>query len=67
MVPDARYEQFEVMLQKGDRLIIFSDGVPECMRETGVFFDDENLVNFMRDWKRQRGPNFLDGLLFELD
>lgn len=67
LVPDARYEQFDVRLQKGDRMIIFSDGVPECMSETGVFFDDENLVNFMRDWKRKRGPNFLDGLLFELD
>ena len=67
LVPDARYEQFDIVLNAGDRLIVFSDGVPECMSESGAFFEDESLVSFMQKWKTKRGPSLLDGLLFELD
>ncbi|WP_438990152.1 PP2C family protein-serine/threonine phosphatase [Lentibacter sp.] len=67
LVPDAHYEQFDICLNAGDRLIIFSDGVPECMSESGAFFEDESLVSFMKNWKAKRGPSLLDGLLFELD
>lgn len=67
LVSDATYEQFELKLDAGDRLLIFSDGVPECMNETGAFYDDENVKRFIRNWHHKRGPGLLDALLFELD
>jgi len=67
LVSDATYEQFELKLDAGDRLLVFSDGVPECMNETGAFYDDENVKRFIRNWHHKRGPGLLDALLFELD
>lgn len=67
LVPDATYEQFDIKLNPGDRLLIFSDGVPECMNEAGGFFDDENVEVFLKSWHDKTGPSVLDGLLFELD
>lgn len=67
LVPDASYEQFEICLNPGDRLAVYSDGVPECMNEAGAFYDDTNVICFFKNWQDKRGPALLDALLFELD
>lgn len=67
LVPDATYDEFELWLKPGDRLAIFSDGVPECMNEAGELYDDENVIRFFNSWHGKHGPALLDALLFELD
>lgn len=67
LVPDARYEEFDLQLGEGDRLLICSDGVSECMNEENQLFEDERLEEYMRDWKAKSGAAFLDGLVFTLD
>jgi len=67
LVPDARYEEFGLQLQAGDRLLICSDGVSECMNEANELFEDARLEAYMRDWREKSGAAFLDGLVFTLD
>ena len=67
LMADASYDQFELQLAAGDRLLVLSDGVSECMNEADEFYDDENIVRFMNNWRGKRGPCLLDALLFELD
>lgn len=41
---DARYEQSVVDLQPGDRMFIYSDGIPEAFSADGLPFGKERLV-----------------------
>jgi len=40
----TRYEEGEDRLAPGDRLVVFSDGVPEARRPDGEFYGDERLA-----------------------
>jgi phosphoserine phosphatase RsbU/P len=43
MVPNWTYHQGEVALRSGDRLILFTDGIPECADAAGNEFGEEAL------------------------
>jgi len=49
LTEDCRYNQFEIRLQPGDRMILYSDGITEA-RRTGEqeFFGDENFLDLLR-------------------
>ncbi len=52
MLPDVEYEDGEVVLVPGDRVIIASDGLYECMSPAGEPFSEEGLVPLLLG-----GPN----------
>ncbi len=43
MFPGSSFEERETALEKGESLVVFSDGVPEARRENGEFYGDERL------------------------
>jgi sigma-B regulation protein RsbU (phosphoserine phosphatase) len=45
--PDAPYEAPELILDKGDRIIIVSDGIPEAFSPSEEMFGDERLVELL--------------------
>jgi sigma-B regulation protein RsbU (phosphoserine phosphatase) len=45
ILPDAEYEEAEIQLSPGDRLIFYSDGVLETRNEHGDEFGSERLLN----------------------
>nr|WP_252731315.1 SpoIIE family protein phosphatase [Lentibacter algarum] len=67
LLPDATYEEFETSLESGDRLLLFSDGVSECMRDDGTLFDDEGVVEFLQTRSDSNSAELLDNLVFTLD
>jgi len=44
MLEELRLTEFTVQLQAGDRLLIFSDGVPDAVNPAGVQYDYERLT-----------------------
>ena len=44
--PDWVYQQDEVALARGDRLVLFSDGITEAENSDGEQFGDERLRAF---------------------
>jgi len=42
--PDAQYEEETVVLEPGDRLVVFSDGVTEAFNVAGEDFGEERLL-----------------------
>jgi sigma-B regulation protein RsbU (phosphoserine phosphatase) len=44
MLPDVDYADHEAVLEPGDRLVIASDGLFECMSPTGEQFGEERLA-----------------------
>ncbi len=49
MLPGMDYEYEEFDFQPGDRLVLYSDGITECLNPEGAEFSPERLVALLRD------------------
>ncbi len=49
IVPDFRYHTQKVCLQRGSRLLLYTDGVTESRDETRTFFGEARLLAWMKD------------------
>jgi sigma-B regulation protein RsbU (phosphoserine phosphatase) len=47
MLPNLDYTAVQVDLAPGDRLVIYSDGVTDCMNGRGEAFGEERLADFL--------------------
>ena len=45
VMKDARYGQGEIILQRGDRLFLYTDGVTEAMNRENELFDNHRLLD----------------------
>lgn len=49
ILADAEYEEKNLNLQKGDWILIYSDGLTEARDDAGEFFGEERLFSFLKD------------------
>ena len=47
VMPDASYQNAEVALQDGDRILLYTDGVIEAQNAAGEFFDGERVARWL--------------------
>ena len=47
LLPDLDYEEDEIHLEKGDRLILYSDGITECVNNKKEEFSMEQLMELL--------------------
>ena len=66
LIDGAEFEQFEVQMAPGDRLLIHSDGVIECAGQTGALLQEEGLAHILRDLRQTRGMALLESLIWKL-
>ncbi|WP_299563053.1 SpoIIE family protein phosphatase [uncultured Sulfitobacter sp.] len=66
LLATARFDQFEVTLNSGDRILILSDGVTECPGPDGQMLGEDGLSALMGDLADIRGPAFLEALVWRL-
>ena len=66
LVSGVTFEQFEVQLYEGDRVLILSDGVTECPNPDGEMFEEEGLEKLMKKLRHKKGPAFFDSLIWNL-
>ena len=67
LVPDVTYEQEEFMMEKGDRLLLYSDGFTEAHLKNGAMLDTEGLVELVKRCNpHHSGKAFLDDLYWQL-
>lgn len=66
LVEGASYEEFDVRLTAGDRLLLHSDGINECADRQGKLLGDEGLALIMRDLRQTRAMAFLESLIWKL-
>ena len=62
----ATFDQETVMLEKGDLVLAFSDGVTEAMNENSEEFGDDSLVSLMRNRHGQDPRRILEELVREV-
>jgi sigma-B regulation protein RsbU (phosphoserine phosphatase) len=62
LIEEAEFTTSEVILQPGDRLLLYSDGVTECCDASGRQLDEDGLARLMRAARHQHGPAFLKAI-----
>lgn len=66
LMGNVRFEQTELQLAPGDRLLLLSDGVTECPGADGSHLGEEGLARIMDRLRDTSGMDVLDGLVAEL-
>ena len=66
LIEGAEYDQFDVSLAAGDRLMIYSDGVVECADSDGALLGDEGLETILRELRQTRGMACLESIIWKL-
>ncbi len=66
LIPGAEFDEFEVQLAPGDRLMIHSDGVTECAAPNGKLLDDEGLALMLKELRSTHAMACLESLIWKL-
>lgn len=66
LIPGAEYEQTDIEMVAGDRLMIYSDGVVECVDPDGNLLDDDGLRQILADLRQTRGLACLESVIWKL-
>jgi sigma-B regulation protein RsbU (phosphoserine phosphatase) len=64
--PDIKFDCIELPVNAGDRLLLYSDGVTECVNSEGEAFGEARLLSFLAKSSTQTLDAILDGLLHEI-
>ena len=67
LVADSDYGAFEITLNPGDRLFLYSDGITECPLPDESMIDEDGLAEILRSNESARGPKLIEGLVQELN
>jgi serine phosphatase RsbU (regulator of sigma subunit) len=49
MFPETRYHQYSLLLEPGDIMVLYTDGVTEASNPDGVEFGRDRLVQAVKD------------------
>ncbi len=62
----APYEKNTIQLKPGDTIVTFTDGVSEAENNSGGFFEEERIVEFLRRSSHKGLSNQVKGLFLEV-
>ncbi len=66
LIAGAKWTEFDVQVQPGERLLLASDGISECPDQNDNLLDDEGLAKIMRRNARLSGNAFFETLIWDL-
>jgi sigma-B regulation protein RsbU (phosphoserine phosphatase) len=66
LLPEIDFDCFDISACPGDRLLLYSDGVTECMNLQGEPFGEDRLLAYLQQWATQPLDALLGGLLAEI-
>ncbi|MCA9959016.1 MAG: SpoIIE family protein phosphatase [Anaerolineales bacterium] len=63
MMSDLSLEEYTVQLQPGDRLVLFSDGVPDAINAAGEHYSGERLQTFLKQHEQDDAASLVLNIL----
>jgi serine phosphatase RsbU (regulator of sigma subunit) len=66
VVPDAVFEAFETPLDKGDRLLLYTDGITEAENTSDKEYGEERLRTFLGAQRDAPSRTLIDGLIADV-
>ena len=63
----VRYRANEITLDKGDRIFLYTDGVPEATNSENKLYGEDRLINFMSKNSTLDAPTLLTNLKANID
>lgn len=66
LLSGIKFDQFDLQMSTGDRLLILSDGVTECPDAAGDMLGEAGLAEMLADLRRFSGPALLSALVWKL-
>jgi sigma-B regulation protein RsbU (phosphoserine phosphatase) len=64
--PAERYTNASIKLQSGDRILLYTDGIPEASNDADELFGEERLAEFIAAHEDMPADAFADALLAKL-
>ena len=62
-----RYKSYDLQLQKGDKLFIYTDGIPEATRSDNAMFKLEGMVNSLNKHATASPKEIIEGVAKDVD
>ena len=67
LIPNATYTSFEAVVEHGERLLLYSDGLTECpLEEEDDLLDEEGLAKILYNIRGVSGPEAIDAITLSL-
>ena len=66
LLRDASFEQIEVQMQPGDRMLFYSDGLTDCRMRDGEALEERGLLDLLNRSKSAHGREFLEDVFWQL-
>lgn len=67
LIPDASFDDYEIQISKGERIILLSDGVTECPDGADGMLGEDGLVTLVENIADLTGSAFFDTMLWDLN
>jgi sigma-B regulation protein RsbU (phosphoserine phosphatase) len=67
LIPDATFEDCEIKIGKGDRILLLSDGITECPDGGDGMLGEEGLIDILEKVAGQTGNAFFETLMWDLN
>ena len=64
---NMKYTEYELMLEPGDKLFVYSDGVPEATDETNAMFGTERMLDALNSAKDGSPEQVIETVKFAVD
>ena len=63
---DLPFENDKLIIQPGEKLLLYTDGIPEAMNEMEEVYEDETLINFFQNKNFESAQEFINNLMIDI-